>query len=183
MPEGLEKDLKPEDLANLIAYLTATGPARKVVAGNHPETVHPRPDGVIELAAETAEIYGDSLTLEPQYGNLGIWVAPTDRAAWTFEPERAGKYALWMVWACADGTEGNAFVVELGGERIAGKVASTGSWDNYRQAKIGEVTLSVGRHRLLVRPEGRIRGALLDLKTLELRPIASATPTGCCELP
>jgi hypothetical protein len=73
--------------------------------------------------------------------------------------------------------------VELGGERIAGKVASTGSWDNYCQAKIGEMNLSAGRHRLLVRPEGRIRGALLDLKTLELRPIASAAPAGCCELP
>jgi hypothetical protein len=105
-------------------------------------------------------------------------------AAWTFEPDRPGKYAVWLVWACADGTEGNAYVVEVGGERIAGKVASTGSWDNYRQAKIGEVNLSAGTHRMLVRSEGRIRGALLDLKALELRPIAtSATPARCWELP
>ena len=29
MPEGLEKDLKPQDLADLIAYLAASGPPRK----------------------------------------------------------------------------------------------------------------------------------------------------------
>jgi putative heme-binding domain-containing protein len=29
MPEGLEKDLKPQDLADLIAYVAATGPPRK----------------------------------------------------------------------------------------------------------------------------------------------------------
>jgi putative heme-binding domain-containing protein len=29
MPEGVEKDLKPQDLADLIAFLTSIGPARK----------------------------------------------------------------------------------------------------------------------------------------------------------
>ena len=29
MPEGVEKDLKPRDLADLIAYLTSIGPGRK----------------------------------------------------------------------------------------------------------------------------------------------------------
>jgi hypothetical protein len=29
MPEGHEKDLKPRDLADLISYLIASGPARK----------------------------------------------------------------------------------------------------------------------------------------------------------
>jgi hypothetical protein len=29
MPEGLEKDLKPQDLADLIAYIATAGPARK----------------------------------------------------------------------------------------------------------------------------------------------------------
>ena len=29
MPEGLEKDLKPHDLADLIAFLVTAGPARK----------------------------------------------------------------------------------------------------------------------------------------------------------
>ena len=39
MPEGLENDLKPADLADLIAYLDHGAERPKVVAGNHPETV------------------------------------------------------------------------------------------------------------------------------------------------
>ena len=39
MPEGLENDLKPADLADLIAYLVPAAERPKVVAGNHPETV------------------------------------------------------------------------------------------------------------------------------------------------
>jgi putative heme-binding domain-containing protein len=183
MPEGMEKDLTVEDVAHLIAYVGATGPPRKVVAGNHPETVRPTPDGTIELRAETAELYGDSLTLEPQYGNLGIWSAATDRAAWTFEAAQAGRYAVSLDWACADGTQGNRFVLELGSERLQGKVASTGSWDRYRKEKLGEITLTAGRHRLLMRPEGRIRGALLDLRAIELKPIAGADAASCCDLP
>lgn len=36
--------------------------------------------------------------------------------------------------------------------------------------KIGDLTLTPGRHRLVLRPEGPIRGALIDLKAIELRP-------------
>ena len=170
MPEGVEKDLKPRDLADLIAYLTASGPPRKLVEGNRPELVRPNAEDDLLLRADQAEIYGDSLTFESRYGNLGHWSAPNDRAAWTFQVDRPGRYAVTLDWACDDGTAGNAFVLEVEQSRIEGRVAGTGRWDDYQKAKVGEVDLAAGRHRLEFRPVGRIKGALIDLRRVELRP-------------
>ncbi len=173
MPEGLEKDLSARDLADLLAFLTATGPPRKVVEGNRPEVLRPRADGTIALPATAAEIFGARLTLEPLYHNLGFWTAPDDRAGWRVEVDRPGRYAVWIDWACDEGMKGNAYVVEAGRSRIDGKVAGTGSWDAYQRAQVGEVTLPAGPVRVEVRPEGPIRGALMDLRSVELRPLTA----------
>jgi putative membrane-bound dehydrogenase-like protein len=170
MPEGLEKDLSPKAVTDLIAYLGSTGPARKEVAGNRPELVRPGANGTLVLRAEVAEIYGSTLVFEPQYRNLGYWSSPDDHAAWTFETDRPGRYHIWLNWACADGSHGNAYVVEVGPNRVEGTVAGTGSWDDYRTAKVGELSIPAGKHRLELRPSGSIRGALIDLKAIELRP-------------
>src|SRR5262249_59171960 len=47
MPEGLEKDLKPQDVADVISHLRAGVPAqvRKAFEGNKPELIHPENDG------------------------------------------------------------------------------------------------------------------------------------------
>src|SRR5439155_23544882 len=75
MPEGVEKDLTPRDLADLLAFLNRSAPAPKpkALAGNHPEVVASGAEGTIVLKADAAEVFGDRLTFEPQYGNLGFW--------------------------------------------------------------------------------------------------------------
>jgi len=47
---------------------------------------------------------------------------------------------------------------------------STGTWDNYRQQKFGQVRLDPGAHRLEFRAAGGIRNALIDLRTVSLVP-------------
>ena len=170
MPEGVEKDLSPESIADLIAFLKTTGPPPKSIAGNHPERVGPGPDGKIVLRAETAEISGDTLTFEALHGNLGFWSAKNDRAAWRFDAARPGRYSVWLDWACDDRTAGNTLVLNVGKERLETKVSGTGSWETYRKAAIGEITLTDGPQRLEISPSGQIRGALLDLRSVELRP-------------
>ena len=97
MPEGLENDLKPADVADVIAFV-ARPP--KAVPGNRPQTVAPRPDGSIRLEAATAEVYGPSLTYEAEFGNLGYWQGDGDRASWTFRVERPSTFTVSMDWAC-----------------------------------------------------------------------------------
>src|SRR5262249_11760812 len=113
MPEGLEKDVSVQDMADLLAHLKASRPPlkRKVIDGNVPETITPSADGIVRLQARSAEIYGPTLVLENQYGNLGYWSHPDDHAVWTLNMPKPGKYAVWLDWACPDANAGNTFVI------------------------------------------------------------------------
>jgi hypothetical protein len=94
-----------------------------------------------------------------------------DQAVWTVELPRAGAYAVWLDWACDAGAAGNAFVLEAGDKTLTGKVASTGSWNVYKQSKVGEIPLQAGQQRLVFRSSGKIAGALIDLRGIRLVPV------------
>jgi putative membrane-bound dehydrogenase-like protein len=175
MPDGLEKDLKPQDVADLIAFVRSGIPPlqRKVVEGNRPELVRPMEDGSLWLLPANCAIYGKTLVLEKKYGNLGWWTSADDHAVWTVEVARPGKYAVWLDWACEDRSAGNTFLLQAGSERLTGTVRGTGSWDTYQRFKIGEIRLSAGRQKLEFRPAGKIAGALLDLRSLRLVPVGA----------
>ncbi|MFL5338807.1 MAG: PVC-type heme-binding CxxCH protein [Gemmataceae bacterium] len=172
MPDGLEKDLKHQDMADVLAYVRSSKPATKPkeFAGNRPELLKPVADGSFELRATSAEIYGPTLVYEAKYQNLGFWSSPDDHAAWTLQVSRAGKYEVWAEWACANDAAGNSFILESDVGHIMGKVAGTGTWDTYKYAKIGALDIPAGEQRLTLRPEGRPTGAMLDLKLLRLVP-------------
>ena len=172
MPEGLEAGLKPQDLADVIAFVRSSGPAvaRRTFEGNRPEVVVPDGKGAMKLLPGNAEIYGKSIVLEKKYGNLGFWTGEEDHAVWTAQPARAGKYEVWFDYASEDATAGNTFVVQAGTSRLTGRVQGTKNWDTYRRVKVGEIDLGAGRQRITVRPGGKVEGALLDLRSIELVP-------------
>jgi putative membrane-bound dehydrogenase-like protein len=171
MPEGLENDLKPADLADVIAFV-ARPP--KTLAGNRPRPVAPRPDGSIRLAAATAEIYGPSLVFEPEFGNLGYWHGDGDRAAWTFRVDRPATFTVSMDWACDNSVAGNEYLLRIDDQTKRGTVAGTGTWSDYRTVFLREVRLGPGDHRLELRPAGPVRGALADVRTIVLTPRGAA---------
>jgi putative membrane-bound dehydrogenase-like protein len=175
MPEGLEKDLTDQNLADVIAHIRAGAPAtnRRVVEGNEPQLVRPAADDSLQLLASNCEIYGSNLIFEKQHGNLGFWRSEDDHAIWSFETERPGKYAVWMEWACADHIAGNTYRLHMGLNEVIGKVRGTGTWDDYRKEKVGEVALPAGRSQLVFRSAGHIRTFLIDLKEIKLVPISS----------
>jgi putative membrane-bound dehydrogenase-like protein len=175
MPEGLEKDIRPQDMADLLAYLKGrtSSAKRKSFAGNTPEVVRPAADGSLLLTAKTCEIYGTTLVFEDKYANLGFWANEDDHAVWTVELRQRGRYTVWLDYACTDGSAGDTFQLHAGDERLTGKVAGTGSWDDYRQTKVGEIALAAGRQRLVFRSLGKIEhGALIDLKSVKLLRVA-----------
>ena len=173
MPEGLEKDLTPQNAADLLKYLGGFKPPRKQFDGNEPAVVHPEPlRGELWLLAENAEVYGHTLVFEPTYRNLGYWTSPDDHAVWTIEIERPGQYTVSIDYACENGAAGQTLAVEAKGGRLATAVAGTGNWDTYRQKSIGQLKLSAGKHALVVRPDGPLRGPLVDLKAVRLTPVS-----------
>jgi putative heme-binding domain-containing protein len=173
MPEGLETGLKPQDMADLIAFVRAStaAPQLKTVAGNKPEVVRPGPDGSLRLLPTNAEIYGKTLTIE-EHGSLGYWNSQDDKVVWVVEPARPGKYAVWIEWACDDSVANNRFYLTTGQFRDIYSVAGTGGWDNYKKEKIEEIPLRLGKQRITITTEGPVAGALMDLKSIELIPVS-----------
>jgi putative membrane-bound dehydrogenase-like protein len=173
MPDGLEKELTAQDTADVIAFLKEKGPARKVVPFNKPELVKPGHDGGLTLLASTCEIFGNDIKVYDQHHCLGWWTSLDDRAVWTFEVSRPGRYAVWLDWSCDDASAGHAYVVEVAGQRLRGTVTSTGNWDKFQQAKVGMVRLEGGANRLTVRADEKIgKGKyLIDLKGVMLKPV------------
>ncbi|WP_298863443.1 PVC-type heme-binding CxxCH protein [uncultured Gimesia sp.] len=170
MPEGLEKDMPPQDFADIIAYLNTAKLPRKTFAGNQPAIVQPEAlRGDYFLIPQIAEIYGASLKFENKYKNLGYWQSENDRAAWTLNVPKGGKYDVYLEFACPPGTAGNHLLLEVEGQRLSWTVPSTGSWDVYQSRKIGTIELPSGKAQLAIRSDGKIRNALFDLKTVRLR--------------
>jgi putative membrane-bound dehydrogenase-like protein len=171
MPEGFEKDLSPSDLADIIAYVRQNGARPKQFAGNRPEVVRPEPlRNHLFLTPSNAEIYGSSLRIEEVNDNLGYWVGEDDHAIWTIDVPRDMVYAVLLDIACEDASAGNEWLLECAGQRLSGKVETTGDWNKYRRVKVGELQLKAGQHRLGLRSYGPIRGALFDLRSITLIP-------------
>ena len=111
------------------------------------------------------------MIFEPRYGNLGCWYNAAGFGRWTFEVRHGGTFDVQLDWACQDSTAGNHFQVVLDDKTVVeGEVLGTGTWDNYRQQKFGQIRLAPGPHRLEFRAAGAIKNALIDLRTVILAP-------------
>jgi putative membrane-bound dehydrogenase-like protein len=178
MPDGLESAMSPQDVADVIAAVRADAPPRtpKKFEGNKPQIVKADDDGKLHLLSTNCEIYGKTLVLEKRYGNLGFWGSDDDEAVWSVQVPAAGSYAVTLFYACDESAAGNGFVLQCGGSQLSGVVAGTQNWDNYRRAKIGEISLPVGRQQIVLRATGKPKDALMDLMAVDLAPVPKAPP-------
>jgi len=176
MPDGFEQFLKPQDLADLLAYIDASVTPSNSFAGNRPEVIRPDPHGALRLRAANAEIYGEGVEFESQYKNLGMWNGQNDRAIWTVEVPAAGSYDVWLHWACHDDVAGNPFRFQVDDQIVTGKVPGTGTWDFYKHAQFGHIALSPGRHRAVFQADAQLKGFLIDLIEVRLVPANVAGP-------
>ena len=176
MPEGLEKEVSKQDAADLVAYLTAADPPHKKIAGNSPAEVVAS-DNALTLPAAKAFVYGRDITFETEFGNIGYWHGEADHVAWKVRLVKPAAFDVYLDAACANDSAGNAFALDAGGGTLRGKVAGTGGWDRYTLTKLGTVNLPAGASRITFRPDGTIRGALIDLRTLYLVPVGAKPKT------
>ncbi|MCI0358552.1 MAG: c-type cytochrome [Planctomycetaceae bacterium] len=171
MPEGVEKDITPPELADLAVYMASNSPPPKQLAGNRPEVVRPFVDGSLRLVAISARVYGPSIVLEEKHRNLGWWSSEEDYAAWSFDGAQEREYRVMLYYACDDAVAGNSVLVSVAGQTVGGAIKGTGSWDHYGSKDCGVVKLPAGAGELTVRSEGPIKGALLDLREVRLVPV------------
>lgn len=172
MPEGLEKDVAKQDMADLLAYLTANEPLPKKLSGNAPTEIAVS-DNALSLPATKAFIYGNDLTLEHQFQNVGYWHSEHDHVVWKVKLDKAAEFDVYLDYACANDSSGNLFAIDGVEPQLRGKVAATGGWDKYTLIKLGTVKVPVGAGRITFRPDAPVKNALLDLRTLYLVPVGA----------
>jgi putative membrane-bound dehydrogenase-like protein len=173
MPEGLEKDIKPQDLADIMAYVGSTGPSRKVFAGNQPALVTASPDGTFSLEASNCEIYGNTLVLEKRRDEpvLAEWHSPNDSTAWTVDIQKPGLYTVSVMYSCHNDSAGNSFQFESGDKRITARVEGTGkTWTTFFPVEIGKVPLKAGKQRFSLRAADPLKGTLAKVASVLLIP-------------
>jgi putative heme-binding domain-containing protein len=170
MPEGLEKEINPSEMNDLLTFLSHTSQKPKTFAGNAPATVNPDKE-VLALRAADAEIFGDGIAYEAPFQNIGMWHGLNDHVIWTVQVPKRGSYDVYLDWACDNGSAGNRFILEAPETSLTHEVADTGGWSHYLRVRIGRIKLEEGLQRIKVRPAGpALHGALLDLRTIYLAP-------------
>lgn len=168
MPEGLEKDLDSQNLADLLAFIGQIGPDPKSFPGLMP-TVIKQQSETIELPASATFLFGDSIRFESTYGSLDQWAGPTDKALWRMEVTEPGQYQVHLEYACDPLHSGNRFQVTLAEQTLAQTSRATPSWDEFRSHALGTVALEAGPARLTIQSVGNIhREALMRLRMVRL---------------
>ncbi len=171
MPEGVEKDFSKEDLADLLSYLATPRTPARSFDGNRAEVVHADSDGSFELKASSASIHGTQIVFESgsPYRNIGYWSGQQDHVVWKFECEAAGRLDVYLDYACDPGSAGNPVGIDVGPNRLAGMVESTGAWSEYRTISLGTIDTVAGENSLRVGFGGPMTAqALFDLKRVVL---------------
>lgn len=170
MPEGMEKDLSPQDMADVMAFARSVSAPPKKFPGNEPQVAPARKDGSIRCFAIHARVYGPTLVFEDKLRNLGYWSSIEDHAIWSLETPAAGSYRVSFEYACPNDVAGNRWMIAVGSNTLIGFVEGTGSWENYRTVTAGTIELPAGSSELVFRSDGKIKGHLLDLRSIRLIP-------------
>ncbi len=175
MPDGFENILKPQALADLIAYIGSGSPPKNF-DGNRPKIIVADADGSLGLPAIRCKIFGDTLVFERHYQNLGFWQSDNDHALWTVEVPKSGAYEVWLDWALPGSHPKNSFRLECDKAVLEKTVPQTGSWDAYKQSRLGEIALESGRRSILLSGVPPVRDSLLDLREIRLVPAGQPPP-------
>lgn len=170
MPEGLEKDLTVQDVVDVIAFLQSERQPPKEFPGVTPRTIGQRDDGVVELPADAARIFGPSLIFEQQFKNLGYWQSADDFAVWTFSVSKAGEFNVELDYAVDNSNANSPLKLVVGENSLTEKVPGTGTWSDYKTWRLGRVTIPAGESTLTISAPTKPAGALIDLAKVRLVP-------------
>lgn len=180
MPAGMEKNITPQQMGDLIEFLNdgadiTPAPPHSRQTGTKPVTVKADADGTLHLKASECQMHGDNFRFETTYGNIGFWNQSDEYVTWRIEVPANGVYEVVVDYACPDGAAENTCRVDYAGQNLRATVTSTGSWDEYRKLKIGTIDLKKGTASIRFGAAAEIRGWLMDLRSLTLHPASVDT--------
>jgi hypothetical protein len=133
-------------------------------------------DGIIRLPARTAEVHGVQLRYEPSphKETLGFWTRAEDRANWEFEVRKPGVFEVEILQGCGKGQGGSVVEFTMAQQTLTVQVEDTGGFQEFKNRSIDKVRLSTaGRYSLVVKPKRKAAAAVMDLRSVTLKPIDS----------
>jgi putative heme-binding domain-containing protein len=170
MPEGLEKDLSPQDLVDVISFVQSADTPWKQQVGNSPQIVSVGEDGQFTLTAATAELYGPSITFDQHSGTISTWNSSDDYIAWKLDVKGWGTWKIEFEYACDDTTAGNQLKVATPGRMMTARVPGTGTNEAIRRWTAGTLDLAPSQNTLTVSAPEELTSSLLELKAVRLIP-------------
>ena len=132
-------------------------------------------DGSVTLLAADARCVGESARIEAKGETfvVGYWTGALDRAEWSFEVPKAGRFEVDMTTALDAANPVNEFAVSVGNAKLVGRVPPTGAWNKFTTRTIGSVEIATpGLQTLTVAPAGALKGALMNLAVVRLRRLS-----------
>lgn len=179
MPEGFEKILTREQIADLIAYVASLGGPVETTAAGAPRPnvdmaarISPGREGIVELQASRCRLDGERIEYMEKENAIGWWTSEKDQARWTLVLDRPGTYRVEWDYSVSPEAAGNAWQIQLDGKEVlSGTVADTGSWEIFRTETLGTVSLPAADNQIVVRSKGPVKGALLDLRAIRFVPV------------
>jgi hypothetical protein len=121
---------------------------------------------VVFLAVE-AELEGKAQKSN-QYQAVLNWFGEA-KLSWKVTGTVPGTYDIIAIYASKGGGE---FKVTAGKSEFLAKVEPTGGWRNHQERLVGQLSIESGNFMLSIQGDPKEFGALMDLRSLELRPSA-----------
>ena len=147
-------------------------PVQPVDTSRVPET--------IVLHARDARTHGSKITYEVggKKDNIGNWVDREAWVHWDLEFVAPGDYDVEIEFGCDRRSGGSTYRIVVGDQEVTGQVTETGSWDVYERQSLGEIHVDrAGEASLEVRPVTKPGMAVMNLRSITLRPPGRAAPT------
>ena len=131
-------------------------------------------DGVILLHSRDVTIHGTTVRYEPQpnKNTIGYWTKKDDWVSWDFVVEKGGKFEVIALQGCGKGSGGAEVEFIIDQQKLKMTVQDTGHFQNFVERNVGPLALKKGAHRLEVRPLTKPGVAVMDLRSVTLRPVA-----------
>jgi len=135
------------------------------------QTVRQSADGAIVLTAFDAQLHGDQLTYEAGNNCIGYWNNSQEWIQWDVQIDKPGKFSVTVTTACAKGSGGSQYAVVAGPEKLPGTVKETADWATFSSETLGTLEIpSTGRIAVSVRLAGKATPAVMNVRSIELRP-------------
>jgi len=177
-PEELIVELNADATEVAVLLPKAARSAAAVVAVETGEISRQFDDGRIVFTAADARIVGHTAKLEQHPGNsrIGFWSNAADHVEWSYNPTRWGMYDVSLTYSTAS-PSGSAVEVELGDEKVTGRLLSTGSWYRYAVVPLGRMSVEATKGQTLtVRCTDMVGGAFMNLKAVTFAPACEGQP-------